>query len=144
MRLHTNLGRTFLRIFRNYTIYSSDLNLGEGLCIFDSLGSLPYCRDITPRRAALLSLVFARADPGIFGYGRGGGGVLTLVQNGLLNILMENYLSPDPLPPIAVVGQLRKQRRPRVSQSVNAVRRWRGKCCFASRDERIIGWYQKK
>ena len=30
---------------------------------------------------------------------------------------------------------LRKQRRPRIFQSVNAGRRWRGKYCFASRGE---------
>ena len=44
-----------------------------------------------------------------------------------------------------IVDQLKKQRRPRVrvSQSVNAGRQWRGKYCFASRGEQIIGGYQK-
>ena len=42
------------------------------------------------------------------------------------------------------VDQLGKQRRPCVSQSVNAGRRWRGKYCFASRGEQIIGGYQKQ
>ena len=37
-----------------------------------------------------------------------------------------------------IVDQLRKHRRPRVSQSVNTGRRWRGKYCFASRGEQII------
>ena len=37
-----------------------------------------------------------------------------------------------------IFDQLRKQRRPRVSQSVNTGRRWRGKYCFASRGEQII------
>ena len=36
------------------------------------------------------------------------------------------------------VDQLGKQRRPRVSQSVNGGRRWRGKYCFASRGEQSI------
>ena len=43
-----------------------------------------------------------------------------------------------------IVDRLRKQRRPRVSQSVNARRRWRRKYCFASRGEQIIGEYQKE
>ena len=50
------------------------------------------------------------------------GGVQTLVKKGLLNFFVANYFS---------------QRRPRVSQSVNAAHRWRGKYCFASRDEQI-------
>ena len=37
-----------------------------------------------------------------------------------------------------IFDQLRKQRRPRVSQSVNTGRRWRGKYCFASRGDQII------
>ena len=56
----------------------------------------------------------------------GGGGVQTLVQKGLLNFFVANYFS---------------RRRPRVSQSVNSVRRWRGKYCFASGGEQIIGGY---
>ena len=40
-----------------------------------------------------------------------------------------------------IVDQLRKQRRPRVSQSVTAGRHWRGKYCFASGGEQIIGGY---
>ena len=44
-----------------------------------------------------------------------------------------------------IVDQLpaEKQRQPRVSQSVIAGRRWRGKYCFASRGEQIIGGYPK-
>ena len=42
-----------------------------------------------------------------------------------------------------IVDQLRKQRRPRFSQSVNAGHHWRGKYCFASRGEQIIGGYRK-
>ena len=34
IQISLNLGKTFLRI--SYTKYSSDLNLGEGLCIFTS------------------------------------------------------------------------------------------------------------
>ena len=52
-------------------------------------------------------------DPGTFDWG-----VQTLVQKGLLNFFVANYFS---------------QRRPPVSQSVNAGRRLRGKYCFASR-----------
>ena len=57
-----------------------------------------------------------------------GGGGQSLVQKVLLNFFVANYFS---------------QRRPRVSQSVNASRRWRGKDCFASRGEQIIGGYPK-
>ena len=41
----------------------------------------------------------AEADPGIFDWRGGGGGVggQTLVQKGLLNFLMANYFSPTPL-----------------------------------------------
>ena len=46
-------------------------------------------------------------------------------------------------PCAVIVDQLKKQRRPRVSQSVNAGRQWRGKYCFESRGEQIIGGYQK-
>ena len=73
-------------------------------------------------------------DPGIFDGGGGGGGggggegAQTLVQKEQLNFFVENYFS---------------QRRPRVSQSVNAGRRWRGKYCFASKGEQIIGGYPK-
>ena len=41
-----------------------------------------------------------------------------MVQKGLLNFFVANYFS---------------QRRPRVSQPVNAGRHWRRKYCFASR-----------
>ena len=58
----------------------------------------------------------------------GGGGVQILVQKGLLNYFAANYFS---------------HRRPRVSQSVNDGRRWRGKYCFASGGEQIIGGHQK-
>ena len=44
---------------------------------------------------------------------------------------------------LSVVDQLRKQRQPRVSQSVNTDRRWRRKYCFASRGEQIIRGYPK-
>ena len=50
--------------------------------------------------------------------------VQTAVQKGLFDFFVENYFS---------------QRRPYVSQSVNAGRRWRGKYCFASRGKQIIG-----
>ena len=40
-----------------------------------------------------------------------------------------------------IVDQLRKQRRPRVFQSVNAGRRWRGKYGFARGGEQIIRGY---
>ena len=43
-----------------------------------------------------------------------------------------------------IVDQLRKQRRPRVSQSVNAGHRWGGKYYFASRGEQIRGGTQKQ
>ena len=56
------------------------------------------------------------------------GGVQTLFQKGLLNFIVVNYFW---------------QRRPRVSQSVNTGRRWRGKYCFASRGEQIIGGCSK-
>ena len=36
IQISINLGKTFLPISRSYTKYSSDLNLGEGLCIFTS------------------------------------------------------------------------------------------------------------
>ena len=36
IQISINLGKTFLGISRNYTKYSSDLNLGEGLCICTS------------------------------------------------------------------------------------------------------------
>ena len=52
-------------------------------------------------------------------WGRG-----SLVQKGLLNVFVANYFS---------------QRRPRVSQPVNAGRHWRSEYCFASRSEQIIG-----
>ena len=55
---------------------------------------------------------------------RGGGGG-ELVQKGLLNSFVANYFS---------------QRRPRVSQPVNAGHHWRRKYCFASRSEQIIGY----
>ena len=55
----------------------------------------------------------AGADPGIFDWG-----VQTLVQKGMLNFFVANHFS---------------QRRRRVSQSLNAGRRWRGKYCFARR-----------
>ena len=58
----------------------------------------------------------------------GGGGWQSLVQKVLLNFFVANYFS---------------QRRPRVSQSVNASRRWRGKDCFASRGEQIIGGHSQ-
>ena len=60
-------------------------------------------------------------DPGIFNWEMegGGGGV---VQKGLLNFFVANYFS---------------QRRPRVSQPLNAGRHWRRKYCFASRSEQI-------
>ena len=57
-----------------------------------------------------------------------GGAVQTLVKKGLLNFFLANYFS---------------QRRPRVSQSVNAGRPYRGKYCSASRGEQIIGGYPK-
>ena len=47
----------------------------------------------------------------------GGGGVQTLVRKVLLNVFVASHFS---------------KRRPRVSQSVNAGRRWRGKYCFAN------------
>ena len=75
----------------------------------------------------MLGSFFSGAAPGIFDWGWGGG-VQTLVQKGLLNFFVANYFS---------------QRRPRVSRSVNADRRWRGKYCFASRGEQIIGGYPK-
>ena len=40
--------------------------------------------------------------------------------------------------------QLRKQRRPLVSQRVNAGRRWCGEYCFANRGEQIIGGYTNR
>jgi len=43
-----------------------------------------------------------------------------------------------------IIDQLRKQRRPRVSQSVNAGHRWGGKYYFASRGEQIRGGTQKQ
>ena len=52
----------------------------------------------------------------------------TLVQKRLLNFFVAYYLS---------------QNRPRVSQSVRAGRRWRGKYCLASRGKQIIGGYRK-
>ena len=60
--------------------------------------------------------------------GAGGGEVQTSVQKGLLNFFVENFFS---------------QRRPGVSQCVKAGRRFRGKYCFASRGEQIIGGYPK-
>ena len=42
-----------------------------------------------------------------------------------------------------IVDQLKKQRQPLVSQSVNAGRHWRGKYCFARRGEQITGGYSK-
>ena len=42
-----------------------------------------------------------------------------------------------------IVDQLRKQRQPLVSQSVNAGCHWCGKYCFARRGEQIIGGYSK-
>ena len=62
------------------------------------------------------------------GGGGAGGGRQSLVQKVLLNFFVANYFS---------------QRRPRVSQSVNASRRWRGKDCFASSGEQIKGGYPK-
>ena len=56
------------------------------------------------------------------------GGIQTLVQKGLLKIFVANYFS---------------RMRPRVSQSVKAYRRWRGKYCFVSGGELIIGDYPK-
>ena len=73
------------------------------------------------------------------------------------NFFVANYLSPHALPPVEVArfnslvpyftrkgyiiaDQLRKHGRPRVSQSGNRGRRWRGKYCFTSRDEQIIGY----
>ena len=53
-----------------------------------------------------------------------------MVQKGLLNFFfVANYFS---------------QKRPRVSQSVKASCRCRGKYFFASRGEQIIGGYPKK
>ena len=46
--------------------------------------------------------------------------------------------SPHPLPLVT-----ESVRRLRVSQSGKVSRRWRGKYCFASRDEQIIGGYPK-
>ena len=43
-----------------------------------------------------------------------------------------------------IVNQLRKQRRPLVSQSVNAGHRWGGKYYFASRGEQIRGGTHKQ
>ena len=84
----------------------------------------------------------------------------TLVRKGMLNFFVANYfhhprlhvIIPWPLtvylnctPKVCIiVDQLRKLRRPRVSQSVNAGHRWRGKYCFASRGEQIIGEYPKR
>ena len=65
----------------------------------------------------LWKAIGTEADPGIFDWG-----VQTLVQKGLLNFFVANYFS---------------QRLPRVAQSVNTRRRWRGKYCFASRGEQI-------
>ena len=42
-----------------------------------------------------------------------------------------------------LIGVHFSQRQPRVSQSVNIGRRLRGKYCFASRGEQIIGGYPK-
>ena len=60
------------------------------------------------------------ADPGIFDWGRGPSfGLERTVE-----LFVANYFS---------------RRQPRVSQSVNAGRRWRGKYCFASGGEQIRG-----
>ena len=57
------------------------------------------------------------ADPGIFDWGRGPSfGLERTVE-----LFVANYFS---------------RRQPRVSQSVNAGRRWRGKYCFASEANR--------
>ena len=42
-----------------------------------------------------------------------------------------------------IVDQLKKQRQPLVSQSVNVGRHWRGKNCFVRRGEQIIGGNSK-
>ena len=42
-----------------------------------------------------------------------------------------------------IVDQLKKQRQPLVSQSVNAGRHWRRKNCLVRRGEQIIGGYSK-
>ena len=64
----------------------------------------------------------------LFGERGGGGGGRKCSEKGLLNIFVANYFL---------------QRRPCVSQSVNAGRRWRGKYCFGSIGEQIIGRYPK-
>ena len=75
-------------------------SLEKTICCCPGVGHLhPYFK---PHRG-----VFAGADPGTFDWG-----VQTLVQKGLLNFFVANYFS---------------QRRPPVSQSVNAGRRLRGK-----------------
>ena len=74
----------------------------------------------------------ARGGPWIqeFLIGKGGRGGGSLVQKGLLNFLVTNYFS---------------QRRPRVSQPVNAGRHWRGKYYFASEaNSSLIGGYPKQ
>ena len=60
-----------------------------------------------------------------------------MVQKGLLNFLVANYLPPSH-------QSLRRQRRLRVSQSVKASCRRRGKYCFASRGEEITGGTQRQ
>ena len=67
------------------------------------------------------------ADPGIFDWG--GGGSPKFGSEGTVGLFCD---------------QLRKQRRPLLSQRVNAGRRWCGEYCFANRGEQIIGGYTNR
>ena len=68
--------------------------------------------------------------------------VQIFVQKGLLKFFVANYFPPTPPPPSH--QSLRRQRRLRVSQSVKASCRRRGKYCFASRGEEITGGTQRQ
>ena len=72
-----------------------------------------------------LGYISLMADPGIFDWERGPSfGLERTVE-----LFVANYFS---------------RRQPRVSQSVNAGRRWRGKYCFASGGEQITGGTEKQ
>ena len=88
------------------------------------------------------------ADPIIF-YGRGGGPNFGLEWTVCGKLLLphipfhQSQLHIIGRVVAIIVDQLRKQRQPLVSQSVNAGRHWRGKYCFARRGEQITGGYSK-
>ena len=82
--------------------------------------------------------IFAGADPGIFYWGRGRG------QSFGSERIVELFCGKLLFPHTPSHQSLTRQRRLRVSQSVKASHRWRGKYCFASRGEQITGGTQRQ